>query len=77
VHDAPKQHPRVLHQKERSPPHIDRPRSGDMVGSNAQRSNARGHALKCSAVKSPDGLIFQLYGPFEGRRNDNLLFSLR
>jgi len=29
------------------------------------------HSLKYSAVKSPDGLIYHLFGPYEGRRNDN------
>jgi hypothetical protein len=33
------------------------------------------HALKYSAVKSPDGLIYHLHGPFEGRRNDNALLQ--
>jgi hypothetical protein len=33
------------------------------------------HALKYSAVKCPDGLIYHLYGPFEGRRNDNSLLA--
>jgi hypothetical protein len=33
------------------------------------------HALKYSAVKSPDGLIYHLFGPFEGRRNDNALLN--
>lgn len=31
------------------------------------------HALKYSAVKCPDGLIYQLHGPWEDRRNDNAL----
>lgn len=31
------------------------------------------HSLKYSAVKAADGLIYHLYGPFEGRRNDNHL----
>lgn len=31
------------------------------------------HALKYSAVKSPDGLVYHLYGPWEGQRNDNVL----
>jgi hypothetical protein len=33
------------------------------------------HALKYSAVKCPDGLIYHLAGPMEGRRNDNALLS--
>jgi hypothetical protein len=33
------------------------------------------HALKYSAVKCPDGLIYRLVGRLEGRRNDNPLFS--
>jgi hypothetical protein len=33
------------------------------------------HALKYSAVKCPDGLIYHLHGPFEGRRNDNALLQ--
>lgn len=28
------------------------------------------HALKYSAVKSPDGLTYDLFGPWEGRHND-------
>lgn len=31
------------------------------------------HALKYSAVKCPDGLIYHVFGPYEGRRNDNAL----
>jgi len=31
------------------------------------------HAVKYSAVKCPHGLIYHLYGPVEGRRNDNML----
>jgi hypothetical protein len=33
------------------------------------------HALKYSAVKCSDGLIYHLHGPFEGRRNDNALLQ--
>jgi nuclease HARBI1 len=31
------------------------------------------HALKYSAVKCPDGIIYHLAGAYEGRRNDNFL----
>lgn len=31
------------------------------------------HSLKYSALKSPDGIMHHLYGPFSGRRNDNYL----
>jgi len=33
------------------------------------------HAVKYSAVKAPDGIIYHLWRPFEGRRNDNALLS--
>ena len=33
------------------------------------------HSLKYSAVKAPDGLIYHLWGPYEGRRNDNILLK--
>ena len=33
------------------------------------------HSLKYSVVKSPDGLIYHCYGPYEGRRNDNHLLD--
>nr|GAT43323.1 predicted protein [Mycena chlorophos] len=33
------------------------------------------HALKYQAVKLPNGLIGHLYGPMEGRRNDNALLA--
>lgn len=29
--------------------------------------------MKYSAVKSPNGIIYHLFGPYEGRRNDNHL----
>jgi hypothetical protein len=34
------------------------------------------HALKYQAVKLPNGLIGHLYGPVEGRRNDNHLLDV-
>jgi len=33
------------------------------------------HFLKYSAVKAPDGLIYYLWSPYEGRRNDNILLK--
>ena len=33
------------------------------------------HSLKYSAVKSPDGLIYHLFRPYEGCRNDNALLN--
>jgi hypothetical protein len=33
------------------------------------------HAIKFQAVKLPNGLIGHLYGPMEGRRNDNTLLA--
>jgi len=33
------------------------------------------YAVKYSAVKAPDGLIHHLWGPFEGKKNDNALLS--
>lgn len=33
------------------------------------------HALKYSAVKGPDGIIYHLEGPLVGRRNDNSLLN--
>lgn len=33
------------------------------------------HALKFQALMLPNGIIGHLYGPFEGRRNDNFLLT--
>ncbi|KAF7328087.1 DDE Tnp4 domain-containing protein [Mycena kentingensis (nom. inval.)] len=39
----------------------------------AYSGHKKKHALKYQAVKAPNGLIAHLYGPIEGRRNDNAL----
>ncbi|EIN08186.1 hypothetical protein PUNSTDRAFT_69324 [Punctularia strigosozonata HHB-11173 SS5] len=39
----------------------------------AYNGHFAGHALKYSALVSPDGLIVHLFGPVEGRHNDNWL----
>lgn len=39
----------------------------------AYNGHKKTHALKYSAVKAPDGITYHLFGPYEGRRNDNAL----
>ena len=39
----------------------------------AYNGHKKYHALKYSAIKFPDGLIYHLFGPYEGRRNHNAL----
>jgi len=34
------------------------------------------HTLKYSAIKSPDGLIYHLVGPYKGWWNDNALLAV-
>lgn len=41
----------------------------------AYNGHKKFHALKFQALVLPNGLFAHLYGPFEGRRNDNFLLS--
>jgi DDE superfamily endonuclease len=54
-------------------------RTSRLNGANAiQRSMYNGHerchVLKFQTVATPDGLIFHLFGPEEGRRHDSTLY---
>lgn len=41
----------------------------------AYNGHKKFHALKFQALMLPNGIIGHLYGPFEGRRNDNFLLT--
>ncbi|KAF7972906.1 hypothetical protein HWV62_16632 [Athelia sp. TMB] len=41
----------------------------------AYNGHKKVHALKYQALMLPNGIIGHLYGPFEGRRNDNFLLT--
>src|SRR6202167_4670422 len=41
----------------------------------AYNGHKKFHALKFQALMLPNGIIGHLYGPFEGRRNDNILLT--
>ncbi len=51
---------------------ICRPKVGQKLNFSGHK---RRHGLKYQGVNTPDGLMWSLHGPFEGRRNDQHLLS--
>lgn len=50
------------------------PRPGAGLQRACYSGHKRRHAIKFQSVLTPDGLIFHLYGPVEGRRHDMTLY---
>lgn len=50
------------------------PRPGGGLQQACYSGHKRRHAIKFQSVLTPDGLIFHLYGPVEGRRHDMTLY---
>lgn len=53
---------------------IAKPGGPAVIQQSVYSGHKRQHCLTFQTVSTPDGLIFHIYGPMEGRRSDNYLY---